>query len=168
VSQNGSASANAPQSPWLREGIVQRQGRLYTLRRGVWRLSVGASPHATLEQTSLLTSLDARGTPLEMTWLRKKLRELGPCRMAKARFSEFLEASLTEGPQIVTRRGVEAAVLVPVETWRQLEQAARPRLKDLLLAESPRPRFPCLHAEAGAAVRPRPWSERPCTCSTRT
>ena len=28
---------------------------------------------------------------------------------AKARFSEFLERSLDEGPQIVTRRGVEAA-----------------------------------------------------------
>ena len=29
---------------------------------------------------------------------------------AKARFSELLETSLTEGPQIVTKRGVEAAV----------------------------------------------------------
>jgi prevent-host-death family protein len=34
---------------------------------------------------------------------------------AKARFSAFLEASLKEGPQVVTRRGVEAAVLVAVE-----------------------------------------------------
>ena len=32
---------------------------------------------------------------------------------AKARFSEFLETSLTEGPQVVTKRGVETAVLVP-------------------------------------------------------
>ena len=31
---------------------------------------------------------------------------------AKARFSELLETSLAEGPQIVTKRGVEAAVLV--------------------------------------------------------
>lgn len=31
---------------------------------------------------------------------------------AKARFSEFLSASLTDGPQVVTRRGVETAVLV--------------------------------------------------------
>ena len=30
---------------------------------------------------------------------------------AKARFSEFLDASLKQGPQIVTRRGVEAAAL---------------------------------------------------------
>lgn len=65
-----------------------------------------------------------------------------PVQDAKARFSELLEASLTDGPQIVTRRGVEAAVLVPVDQWRQLEQAARPRLKDLLLAESPRAEIP--------------------------
>ena len=65
-----------------------------------------------------------------------------PVQDAKARFSELLEASLSEGPQIVTRRGVEAAVLVSVDQWRQLEQAARPRLKDLLLAESPRVEIP--------------------------
>lgn len=57
---------------------------------------------------------------------------------AKARFSEFLEASLKKGPQIVTRRGVEAAVLLPVEEWRRLQHAARPGLKDLLLADGPR------------------------------
>ena len=65
-----------------------------------------------------------------------------PVQDAKARFSELLEASLTEGPQIVTRRGVEAAVLVPIDQWRQLKQAARPSLKDLLLAESPRAEIP--------------------------
>lgn len=57
---------------------------------------------------------------------------------AKARFSEFLDASLTEGPQVVTRRGVETAVLVPIEQWRSLERRARPNLKDLLLAPEPR------------------------------
>ena len=61
---------------------------------------------------------------------------------AKARFSEFLEASLKEGPQVVTKRGVEAAVLVPVEAWRRLERAARPTLKELLLAEAPRAEIP--------------------------
>ncbi len=35
-----------------------------------------------------------------------------PVQDAKARFSEFLDACLTEGPQMVTRRGTEAAVLV--------------------------------------------------------
>ena len=61
---------------------------------------------------------------------------------AKARFSELLKASLTEGPQIVTRRGVEEAVLVPVEEWRRLQESARPTLKELLLAESPRAEIP--------------------------
>ena len=57
---------------------------------------------------------------------------------AKARFSELLEASLEEGPQIVTKRGVEAAVLVPIEEWRRMEAAAKPSLKDLLLAPGAR------------------------------
>jgi antitoxin Phd len=57
---------------------------------------------------------------------------------AKARFSEFLEASLNEGPQIVTRRGVETAVLIPIEEWRRLQRASRPSLKQLLLAPEPR------------------------------
>ena len=57
---------------------------------------------------------------------------------AKARFSEFLEASLTEGPQVVTRRGIEAAVLVPIEEWRQLQRLAKPNLKELLLAPEAR------------------------------
>ncbi len=61
---------------------------------------------------------------------------------AKARFSAFLEASVKEGPQVVTRRGVEAAVLVPIEEWRRLEKAARPTLKELLLAEAPRAEVP--------------------------
>ena len=57
---------------------------------------------------------------------------------AKARFSEFLDTALRKGPQIVTRRGVEAAVLVPIGEWRRLQQAARPGLKELLLASEPR------------------------------
>ena len=57
---------------------------------------------------------------------------------AKARFSEFLEASLKDGPQLVTKRGIEAAVLVPVDQWRRLVDGARPTLKDLLLADLPR------------------------------
>jgi prevent-host-death family protein len=43
---------------------------------------------------------------------------------AKARFSELLETSVKEGPQIVTKRGVETAVLVPIEEWRRLQQRA--------------------------------------------
>ena len=55
-----------------------------------------------------------------------------PVQDAKARFSEFLDACLQEGPQMVTRRGAEAAVLVPMHEWRRLQSAARPSLKQLL------------------------------------
>lgn len=57
---------------------------------------------------------------------------------AKSRFSEFLDACLAKGPQIVTRRGTEAAVLVPVEVWKRLQATAKPSLKDLLLSDSER------------------------------
>jgi|CXWL01.1.fsa_nt_gi prevent-host-death family protein len=57
---------------------------------------------------------------------------------ATARFSELLTASLAEGPQVVTRGGVEIAVLMPVEDWRRLQLAAKPSLKDLLLATEAR------------------------------
>ena len=57
---------------------------------------------------------------------------------AKARFSELLETSIGEGPQIITRRGVETAVLVPIDRWRRLERLARPDLKELLLSTEAR------------------------------
>jgi antitoxin Phd len=57
-----------------------------------------------------------------------------PVQDAKARFSELLETCLRDGPQIVTKRGAEAAVLIPVGEWRRLQIAARPTLKALLLA----------------------------------
>lgn len=61
-----------------------------------------------------------------------------PIQDAKARFSEFLETCLTQGPQMVTKRGAEAAVLVPVDEWNRLQAAARPSLKQLLLSEQGR------------------------------
>ena len=61
-----------------------------------------------------------------------------PVQDAKARFSELLETCLREGPQIVTKRGADAAVLIPFAEWRRLSEAARPTLKDLLLAPVPR------------------------------
>lgn len=57
---------------------------------------------------------------------------------AKARFSEFLDAALEKGPQVVTRRGVAAAVLVPIEEWRRLQHVHRPSIKEILLAPGPR------------------------------
>jgi antitoxin Phd len=56
-----------------------------------------------------------------------------PVQDAKARFSEFLEACVNDGPQVVTKRGTEAAVLVSLPDWQRLCHAARPSLKSLLL-----------------------------------
>lgn len=61
---------------------------------------------------------------------------------AKARFNEFLDACLSEGPQMVTRRGAEVAVLVSaVEERRRLQPSVRPSLKQLLLASEARTRL---------------------------
>lgn len=49
-----------------------------------------------------------------------------PVQEAKSRFSELLETAKAEGPQIVTKRGVETAVLVPIEEWRRLDKGAKP------------------------------------------
>ena len=57
---------------------------------------------------------------------------------AKSKFSELLDTAITEGPQIVTKRGVETAVLLPIEEWRRLERMTRPDLKELLLATEAR------------------------------
>jgi antitoxin Phd len=57
---------------------------------------------------------------------------------AKARFSEMLETCLREGPQVVTKRGADAAVLAPMREWRRLQGAAKPTLKELLLTNDAR------------------------------
>ena len=64
--------------------------------------------------------------------------KIWPVQDAKARFSELLETCLREGPQMVTKRGAEAAVLVPMDDWRRLQRSARPTLKALLFADEPR------------------------------
>ena len=56
-----------------------------------------------------------------------------PVQDAKARFSEMLDTSLTEGPQVVTRHGKAAAVLVPIRQWDDLQAANKRTLKQLLL-----------------------------------
>jgi prevent-host-death family protein len=52
---------------------------------------------------------------------------------AKARFSELLDAALKDGPQVVTRRGVETAVLVPIDEWKNLKDRAKQSIPDPLL-----------------------------------
>lgn len=61
-----------------------------------------------------------------------------PIQDAKEHFGEFLKATLTEGPQVVTLRGVETAVLVPIQEWRSLRNRTRRSLKTDLLAPNAR------------------------------
>jgi antitoxin Phd len=61
-----------------------------------------------------------------------------PVQEAKAIFSELLEASHIDGPQMVTTRGVDAVVIVSIGEWKRLTSAARPKsLKELLLSPHP-------------------------------
>jgi PHD/YefM family antitoxin component YafN of YafNO toxin-antitoxin module len=39
---------------------------------------------------------------------------------------------------VITRRGADAAVLVPLKDWQAMKRAARPTLKELLLAKGAR------------------------------
>jgi antitoxin Phd len=55
---------------------------------------------------------------------------------AKARFSELLELSIISGPQLVTKRGAAAAVLVSITEWQALQARARRTLKEVLLDPS--------------------------------
>ena len=56
-----------------------------------------------------------------------------PVQDAKARFSEMLDTSLAEGPQVVTKHGKATAVLVPIRQWNALQSSNKRTLKQLLL-----------------------------------
>ncbi|MBB3590340.1 prevent-host-death family protein [Rhizobium sp. BK529] len=73
---------------------------------------------------------------------------------AKARFSEMLDASLEEGPQLVSKRGEPKAVLISVDEWERLKQRARPTAKEVLLA--PEPRFELDIPPRGGLKRRKP------------
>ena len=62
-----------------------------------------------------------------------------PVQDAKARFSELLEQSVKQGPQLVTKRGLATAVVVPFAQWQLIASSAKPALKSLLLERDPEP-----------------------------
>jgi len=75
---------------------------------------------------------------------------------AKARFSEVLSTAEKKGPQVITRRGVETAVVCPIDEWRRLHaptSAVMPKkvLSNLeflrLLQSAPDFEIPDRHAE---------------------
>jgi len=61
-----------------------------------------------------------------------------PVQDAKARFSEMLDQCVTNGAQMVTRRGQEMAVLIPVSEWTRLKQNAKPSLYEALMSDEGR------------------------------
>lgn len=67
--------------------------------------------------------------------------QIWPVQDAKARFSELLDTCVQQGPQMVTRRGTETAVLIPIHVWQRL-QAQQPSLKALLLMDTERDDLP--------------------------
>ncbi len=58
-----------------------------------------------------------------------------PVQDAKARFSELLETCVNEGPQVITKRGTETAVLVSIEEWRRVSSGAARSIKEVLLSD---------------------------------
>jgi len=57
---------------------------------------------------------------------------------AKARFSELFRKARTEGPQLVTRQGKEAVVVLPAEDFERLTaRAKQPKSLVEFFAESP-------------------------------
>ena len=51
---------------------------------------------------------------------------------AKAKFAEVVKRAASEGPQVVTHRGADTAIILSVEEYRRLN-AARPSLVEFLL-----------------------------------
>jgi len=70
----------------------------------------------------MMSSLASHGVAVH-TW---QLQE------AKSRFSELVDLTLKEGPQLVTRRGEEAVVILSANDYRRLS-GQTPRLMDCLL-----------------------------------
>jgi prevent-host-death family protein len=51
---------------------------------------------------------------------------------AKARLSEVIDTAEKKGPQIITRRGVKTAVIVPFEEWERTQAPKKRTLLEIL------------------------------------
>src|SRR3954469_16512775 len=71
----------------------------------------------------------------------KNLTLAGPgwqLQAAKARFSEVFRLARTEGPQLITRQGKEAVVMIPVEQFDKLtNRSQQPKSLVQFFRESP-------------------------------
>jgi prevent-host-death family protein len=73
---------------------------------------------------------------------------------AKARFSELIDDTLEKGPQMVTRRGIDTAIVVSVDEWRRLKNEKQLTWKDVLLGEGPRFDIPLPERGTGKSRKP--------------
>lgn len=51
---------------------------------------------------------------------------------AKARFSEVLDLAEKKGPQIITRRGIKTAVIIPFDEWERTQTSKKRSLLEIL------------------------------------
>jgi prevent-host-death family protein len=54
---------------------------------------------------------------------------------AKQKFSEVVDRSIQDGPQTITRRGAEVAVVLSIDEYRRLTDC-KPSFAEFLLSES--------------------------------
>lgn len=59
-------------------------------------------------------------------------------RDAKAKFCELVRKAETEGPQVITRRGTEAVVVIPVQDWKREKSARKLDIKKVLIEDGPK------------------------------
>lgn len=64
------------------------------------------------------------------------MSKVWPVQDAKAKFAEVIRLATSEGPQILTHRGVETAAIVSMEDLRRIREATVP-VKNVLL-EAPK------------------------------
>jgi antitoxin Phd len=51
---------------------------------------------------------------------------------AKARLSEVIKTARTDGPQIITQRGIKSAVVLPFDDWERTQTSDKPSLLEIL------------------------------------
>jgi len=61
---------------------------------------------------------------------------------AKAKFSKVVDDAVAKGPQIVTKRGVDTAVVVSMADWRESQRTPTRTWKEVLLGDGPRFEIP--------------------------
>ncbi len=71
---------------------------------------------------------------------------------AKNKLSELVARALAEGPQVITRRGVEVAVVIPFDRYQKL-MAPEQRLGDFLMSSPLRDSGIVIERDARAALR---------------